>query len=200
LKNKIVVLASGSGTNFQSIIDSIQSGFIDAVITKLIVNREDIGAIDRAKKAGIPVDIISPVIFSESGEFERRLLASIREAKPDLIVLAGYLLKLPGLIIKSYEGQIINIHPSLLPAYGGKGFYGMNVHRAVISDRQNISGCTVHIVTEEFDEGPILSQSTVPVYESDTAEDLANRILQVEHQLFPKTIKQLLEAKENEHR
>lgn len=191
MKKRIVVLASGSGSNFQSIIDSIKSGFLDAEVTRLIVNRDHIGAIERATNEGIPVDIITqnPLI-----DFDKRLLKSLDNANPDLIVLAGFLVKLPHLVIDSYRGKIINIHPSLLPKYGGKGFYGMKVHNAVIADQQIISGCTIHLVTEEFDEGPILAQRTVPVHENDTAEELAKRVLSAEHQLLPETIKYILET------
>lgn len=191
MKKRIVVLASGSGSNFQSIIDSIKSGFLGAEVARLIVNRDNIGAIVRAQKEGIPVDIITqnPLI-----DFDKRLLKSLDNANPDLIVLAGFLVKLPHLVIDSYRGKIINIHPSLLPKYGGKGFYGMKVHNAVIADQQIISGCTIHLVTEEFDEGPILAQRTVPVHENDTAEELAKRVLLAEHQLLPETIKYLLET------
>jgi phosphoribosylglycinamide formyltransferase-1 len=200
LKNKIVVLASGSGTNFQSIIDSIESGYLDAEVTRLIVNKENIGAIERAKKFGIQVDVIPQKSIRSESDFDVRLLHSIKNSDPDLIVLAGFLIKIPEIVIKEFKGKIINIHPSLLPKYGGKGFYGMNVHRAVISDRQTTSGCTVHVVTEEFDEGPILAQRTVPVFENDTPEELAKRILKEEHQLLPKTIKYIFETKDNEHR
>lgn len=192
MKPRIVVLASGSGSNFQSIINSINASFIDAKIVRLIASRDGIGAIDRAIKADIPFKVINKKHFDTSERFESSLLQELVDAQPDLIVLAGYLVQVPVQVIKTFEGKIINIHPSLLPAYGGKGFYGSNVHTAVIQDRQKESGCTVHVVTEEYDKGPILAQSRVPVFEDDTPESLAARVLAKEHEVLPQTIKQLL--------
>lgn len=188
-----MVLASGSGTNFQSIIDSVQNGSLNAVITRLIASRNDIGAIEKAEKAGIPYEVIAPRYFQDHDDFADKLLKAIQSAEPDLIVLAGYLIKIPSAVIRTYPGKIINIHPALLPAYGGKGYYGLRVHKAVIADKMTESGCTVHFVTEEFDEGPILSQRTVPVYPDDTPEELAKRVLKEEHILLPQTIKSILE-------
>lgn len=192
MKPTLVVLASGSGSNFQSIIDAIRIGNIEAHIGALIANRDGIGAIKRADAAAIPSHILSPKSFPSEEAFSHALLHVLRDCNPDLIVLAGYLVKLPLEVIKAYPGKIINIHPSLLPLYGGKGFYGLNVHSAVIADRANESGCSIHIVTEEFDEGPVIAQRKVPVYPDDTPETLASRILEQEHQLLPETIQRLL--------
>lgn len=188
---KIAVLASGSGSNFQAIIDSIANGFLDAKICGLLTNKDGTGAIEKAKAAAVPYAVIKPSQYSPD-DFPHAILNQLLSWAPDLIVLAGYLVKLPSEIIQAYEGKIINIHPSLLPAYGGKGFYGMNVHEAVIRDKKRISGCTVHIVTEEFDEGPILAQKTVPVLPGDTPQTLAARVLKEEHTLLPETIKSLI--------
>lgn len=192
MKPTIVVLASGSGSNFQSVIDSIRHGTLNAHIGALITNKSDAGAIQRAKAAGIPALVMRPSDFSSYDAYETALLEEIQSVQPDLIVLAGYLLKLPGRVIAKFPLRIINIHPSLLPDYGGKGFYGHHVHRAVIADRRTVSGCTVHIVSEEFDEGPILSQRTVPVFPTDSPETLAKRVLEQEHQLLPQTIHLIL--------
>lgn len=192
MKPRIVVLASGSGSNFQSIINSINAGFIDATIVRLIASRDGIGAIERASTAGIPFTVINKRNFDSNDSFESSLLQELIEARPDLIVLAGYLVQIPVRVIRNFEGKIINIHPSLLPAYGGKGFYGSKVHAAVIQDKQKESGCTVHLVTEEYDEGPILAQSSVPVLDDDTPESLAARVLKKEHEILPQIIKQLL--------
>ncbi|WP_421775069.1 phosphoribosylglycinamide formyltransferase [Gracilimonas sp.] len=187
MKN-IVVFASGSGTNFQSIIDAVQRGELTARITGLITNKAGIGAIERAEKNGIASAVINPAELNSEKEFEEALLKHLKAWDADLIILAGYLKKIPSSVIKKYSNRILNIHPSLLPKYGGKGFYGSNVHKAVIGAGEMESGCTVHIVTEEFDEGPILAQTKVPVNENDTPEDLAKRILKEEHLLYPKTI------------
>lgn len=188
---KIAVLASGSGSNFQAIIDSIANGFIDAKICGLLSNKDGTGAIEKAKATGVPYAVIKPSEYSPD-DFPHAILNQLLSWAPDLIVLAGYLVKIPSEIIQAYEGKIINIHPSLLPAYGGKGFYGMYVHEAVIRDKKDESGCTVHMVTEEFDEGPILAQKTVPVLPDDTPQTLAARVLKEEHTLLPETIKSLI--------
>ena len=187
LKN-IVVFASGSGTNFQSIIDAVRRGELNARISGLITNKPGIGAIERGKKNDIPTKVINPHKLSSERGFEEALLRQLDTWDADLIVLAGYLKKIPASVIKKYSNRILNIHPSLLPKFGGKGFYGSNVHKAVLEAGETESGCTVHIVTEEFDEGPVLAQTKVPVHDNDTPEDLAKRILKEEHRLYPKTI------------
>lgn len=187
MKN-IVVFASGSGTNFQSIIDAVQRGELSARISGLIANKAGIGAIERAEKHDIPVTVINPEDPGSDEGFEKDLLKQLEAWNTDLIVLAGYLKKIPASVINRYSNRILNIHPSLLPKYGGKGFYGSNVHEAVLAAGETESGCTVHIVTEEFDEGPVLAQTKVPVLKGDTPEDLAKRILKEEHKLYPETI------------
>lgn len=187
-----MVLASGSGSNLQALIDATISGKLDANITGFIASKPGIGAISRAEKAGIPSCVINRTSFETENEFANSLLTAFRDLRADYIILAGYLIKIPVNVIQKWESRIINIHPSLLPDYGGKGFYGLNVHRAVIRDKQKLSGCTVHIVNEEFDKGPILAQSTVSVLENDTPESLAARVLEQEHILLPQTIQQLI--------
>lgn len=187
MKN-IVVFASGSGTNFQSIIDAVQRGDISAHISGLITNKPDIGAVERAKKNNIPVKVINPDDLTNGKEFGDELIKQLEGWNTDVIALAGYLKKIPLAVIRKYPNRILNIHPSLLPKYGGKGFYGSNVHRAVIQAGEKESGCTVHIVTEEFDEGPVLAQTKVPVHKNDSPKELAKRILKQEHRLYPETI------------
>lgn len=191
----IVVFASGSGTNFQAIIDAVNSGEIkNARIRGLISNNPDSKALERAKKHDIATKVIAPKNYESSTYYVQALENTLVDWKTDLIVLAGYLLKIPDPIINRYKGKIINIHPSLLPKYGGKGYYGIKVHQAVIDNNEKESGCTVHIVTEEYDQGPILAQRKVPVYESDTPETLAGRVLEQEHELLPKVISDLIES------
>ena len=187
----IVVFASGSGTNFQSIIDAAEQGRINGRIAGLITNKSDIKAVERARRHNIDHCKINPFDFEEPAAYCTSLLTTLDGWNTDLIVLAGYMIKIPAEMIEAYEGRIINIHPSLLPKYGGKGFYGMKVHRAVLKNREPESGCTVHIVTEKYDDGPILGQRTVPVYDSDDAETLAERVLEQEHKLFPEIIAKL---------
>lgn len=189
----IVVFASGSGTNFQSLINAVEAGQIEARIRGLITNNSEAGALHRAEKHKIDAEIISPSAFEDDRDYENHLLAQLKEWDTDLIVLAGYMRKIPKAVIDKYEGRIMNIHPSLLPKYGGKGFYGINVHKAVIENRESQSGCTVHLVTEQYDEGPILEQETVPVYPYDDAETLAKRVLEKEHKLLPRVVGELIE-------
>lgn len=187
----IVVFASGSGTNFQAIIDAVENGQIDGRIVGLVTNKEDIQAIDRAQKHNIDHKHISPSDFSSHPDYVTALLNQLADWNTQLIALAGYMIKIPSKVIDRYKNRIVNIHPSLLPKYGGKGFYGMNVHRAVINNGESKSGCTVHLVTEEYDQGPILGQRKVPVKKTDDPETLAQRILEEEHKLFPKVIAEL---------
>lgn len=187
----IVVFASGSGTNFQSIIDAVENGDIAGRICGLITNKKGIQAIQRAKKHGIDHRYLNPPDFSSYSNYVEALQNQLKKWDPQLIALAGYMIKIPPEVIEEYNGQIVNIHPSLLPKYGGKGFYGMNVHQAVIENGETESGCTVHIVTEEYDKGPILGQRKVPVKKSDDPQTLAKRILKEEHKLFPEVIAQL---------
>lgn len=187
----IVVFASGSGTNFQSIINAVEEGQIEGQIRGLVTNKKNIQAIERARRHHIDYATIDPAASRTPSAYTKKLLDLLAAWETDLIVLAGYLIKIPGEIIKKYKNRIINIHPSLLPKYGGKGFYGLNVHQAVIENKETESGCTVHIVTEEYDRGPILDQRKVPVYESDDPSTLAERILKEEHQLLPEVIAQL---------
>jgi len=183
---KIVVFASGSGTNFQAIIDAINNGYIEAEITGLITDRPGIGAIERAEANTIPVEIVPP--SSSTATIKQKL----ESFNPDLIVLAGYLQKIPPEVVDQYPRKIINIHPSLLPNYGGPGFYGDRVHKEVLKNREKESGCTVHFVTKEYDKGPIIAQRKVRVHPQDTPEDLAKRILKHEHQLLPNVVKQII--------
>ncbi|MDZ7715909.1 MAG: phosphoribosylglycinamide formyltransferase [Balneolaceae bacterium] len=189
----IVVFASGSGTNFQAIINAVNSGQINARIKGLISDNPDCKALERAKQNDIEIKVIQPKNFENTQSFGSALISTLQTWKTDLIVLAGYLKKIPVSVIHEYENRIINIHPALLPKFGGKGFYGSKVHQAVLDAGEKESGCTVHIVTEEYDKGPILDQQKVPVYESDDVETLAQRILQQEHYLLSKVIGELIE-------
>jgi formyltetrahydrofolate-dependent phosphoribosylglycinamide formyltransferase len=189
----IVVFASGSGTNFQSLIDAVEARTLThARISGLVTNNPNAGAIGRAKKHDIPVAVIRREAFPNDIEYERNLLEHLKALETDLIVLAGYLKKIPSSLLREYPNRVINIHPALLPKHGGKGFYGRRVHEAVIANNESVSGCTVHVVTEEYDQGPILGQRTVSVLPDDTPEELQKRVLEQEHQLLPEVIQQIL--------
>ena len=188
MKN-LVVFASGSGSNFQAIIDAIRENRIKAQISGLISNRENSGAEKRAATNNIPIAIIPD---QDPSSYYRLLDNQLTNWSPDLIVLAGYLKIIPAKIVNKYHNRIINIHPSLLPKYGGKGFYGLKVHEAVLESGDQVTGCTVHYVNERYDEGDIIEQSIVEVKNSDTPETLADRVLKTEHQLLPHVIQNLL--------
>ena len=187
--NKLVVLASGSGTNFQAILDAIQTGSISANVSGLITNNPEARAIQRAHSHDIPVKIIST---ADREAYENQLLKTLLSWNPDLIVLAGFLKKIPESVVDAFDQKIINIHPALLPKFGGKGFYGARVHQAVIKAGEKESGCTVHYVNQHYDDGDIIEQVTVPVSSDDDAESLAKKVLQEEHKLLPRIINQLL--------
>lgn len=193
MKN-IVVFASGSGSNFQSIIDASHNGDLNANIAGLICNKNGIHALERASKHGIPSIIISEKNFTSHDAYCAVLLKHLQLWKADLLVLAGFLQKIHREIINAFPDRILNIHPALLPKFGGKGFYGSTVHQAVIDAKEKQSGCTVHLVNEEYDKGRILAQSIVPVFQSDTASELAKRVLAEEHKLYPKVIQHYLET------
>lgn len=187
---KLVVLASGSGSNFQSIINSIEDGTITgAAIAGLIAGRPGIKAIQRAEKHNIPVHILQT---DTARNLEKDLLEVLGRWKPDLIILAGFLKKIPSSVIRKYQGRIINIHPSLLPKYGGRGLYGSRVHQAVLDSGEQVTGCSVHYVNDQYDAGTVIDQVSVPVLPGDDAESLAARVLKEEHKLLPEVIQKLL--------
>lgn len=190
-----MVFASGSGSNFQAILNAIDAGKLQAVVTGLVVSNPKAGAIQRASSKRIPVYIHDQKGFKSEVFATEHLIQNVSNFGADLIVLAGYLKKIPSKFIELYRNRILNIHPSLLPKYGGLGFYGIKVHEAVLANGEVESGCTIHLVTDEYDEGPILAQKKVAVYITDSPEDLAARVLQQEHELFPTIIQEYLYKK-----
>ena len=184
--NKIVIFASGSGTNAENIIKYFadkDSGTVVAVFT----NNPNAKVIDRAKKYQVPTEI-----FSRAELIEGKILQKIKNFEPDWIILAGFLLKLPQSIINAYPDKIINIHPALLPKYGGKGMYGARVHEAVIAAKEKESGISIHWVNEHYDEGAIIFQAKCSIDANDTADTLANKIHALEHAHFAPTIEKFL--------
>ena len=186
----IAVLVSGGGTNLQAIIDRIADGTVkNAKIAAVISNNPDAFALKRAEKAGIPAFCISPADFSSREEFHQALLKELLASGADLIVLAGYLVVVPPKIIRAYPNRIINIHPSLIPSFCGKGYYGLHVHEAALARGVKVSGATVHFVDEGTDTGPIILQKAVAVEEGDTPETLQKRIMQqAEWKILPQAI------------
>ena len=182
------VMASGGGSNFKALLEKVQDGSLRAKCAFLFVNNGDCGAVQIAKEFGVPTFHISGKTHPEQLEYEEALLGVLSNHPVDLLLLAGYMKKIPDSLIQALPERILNIHPALLPKYGGKGFWGMNVHRAVIENHEKQSGPTVHLVTSEIDKGRILAQTPVPVLEGDSPEELAARILQQEHRLYWKTV------------
>lgn len=191
---RIAVFASGGGTDFQSVIDeNMKERFCE--ISLLVASKEGIGAIDRAKKYGIDSAVFSKNDYPDLETLYGKLTDLLLSRKIDYIVLAGWLKIIPESFIKTFSDRIINIHPSLIPAFCGAGFYGLKVHRAVIEYGAKVSGCTVHFVNEIPDGGAIIAQVAVKVEEGDTAEILQSRILEEEHKLLPYCVKKLCEGK-----
>lgn len=176
---RIGVLISGSGTNLQAVIDACDTGEIAGEVGVVISTHPEAYGLERAKKHDIPSFFIKN---------DEDVLSLLREHNIDLVVLAGYLRKITREVIDAYPGCILNIHPSLIPAFSGAGFYGMSVHEAALERGVKVSGATVHEVTEGLDEGPILYQETVPVYKEDKPEDLQQRILEVEHRILVQAV------------
>ena len=182
---RVVVLVSGGGTNLQAIIDAIEAGRItNAQIVAVISNNPGVKSLERAKKAGIPSFCISPKSFADRELFHEALLAKIDEFGPDLVVLAGFLVRIPEAMVHKYSNRIVNIHPSLIPSFCGVGYYGLKVHEKVLERGVKVTGATVHFVNEGMDEGPIIAQKAVYVEQSDTPEILE----QAEWQLLPAAI------------
>ena len=189
-KKKIAVLVSGSGSNLQSIIDNVENGNLNCEITYVIADRECYG-LQRAEKYGIETLLLDRKIIDNKLANEI-IDSTLERCKTDYIVLAGYLSILTEKFIKKWDKRVINIHPSLLPKFGGKGMYGIKVHEAVIKAGEKESGCTVHFVTNEIDAGEIIANVKVPVLEDDTPETLQQRVLEQEHKLLIKGIKKIL--------
>lgn len=188
-KINLAVLASGSGSNLGAIINAVNSNTIkNADISLVISNKESAYALTRAKEAGIPSVYVKRSHFASDEDYDLHLLEILKNHNIDLVLLAGYLRIITIPFLKAYEDRILNIHPSLLPDFGGKGMYGIKVHQSVIGAQKDKSGCTVHIVTEEVDGGRILAQACVDVLQGDTPETLATKVLVQEHKLYPKAI------------
>ncbi len=181
---QIGVLASGGGTNLQAIIDYLKARgeSTNARIAVVAANRENAGALLRARAASIPTEVFNA---ADDGASLHDLL---RRHSVDLIVLAGYMKKIPPSVIVDYHGRVVNIHPGLLPEFGGPGMYGARVHAAVLAAGARTTGVTVHFVDDEYDHGPTIAQWRIPVRDGDTPESLAARVLEVEHQVYPRIV------------
>jgi phosphoribosylglycinamide formyltransferase-1 len=192
----IAVFGSGRGSNFQAILSAINAGRIPRTHVRLVVsNNSSAGILDIARKHALLAVHLSQKQFPDERAFANALLSLLRKQGVNLIVLAGYMKRLPARLVDAYRNRIVNIHPALLPKYGGQGMYGMHVHEAVIASGDQVSGVTVHLVDEEYDHGQILLRRTVPVLQGDTPQTLAARVLPVEHELYPEAIRMIAEGK-----
>jgi phosphoribosylglycinamide formyltransferase-1 len=190
---RIAVLCSGGGSNLQALIDRASSGDLPARIAWVVSNNGAAQALERARKAGIAAFHVSARTEGSPEAADERLLALVREHRIDVLVLAGYMKALPSGILAELPGRVVNIHPSLLPAFGGRGMYGSHVHEAVIARGARWTGVTIHLVTENYDEGPILRQRIVAVQPGDTPESLGSRVLAIEHDTLWREVRSLLE-------
>ncbi len=195
LQLKIGVLISGSGTNLQSLIDNTEKGFINAEISVVISDRENAYGLERARQHDIDAVCLNRKKYNSLENYNDAIIEELRSHGVDLVVLAGYLKILSPEFIKSYRNKIINIHPSLIPSFSGKGYYGLKVHEAVISYGVKVSGATVHFVDEDADTGPVILQKTVEVEYNDTPESLQQRVLKIEHEILPLAVKYFCEGR-----
>lgn len=188
----IAFLASHGGSNMQAVIDACKAGRLDARPVAVICNNAGAPALDRAAREGIPAyHLCAGRRCPDEAALDREILATLRRHAADLIVLAGYMKKIGPAVLAAYRGRIVNIHPALLPKFGGKGMYGRHVHAAVLAAGERETGVTVHLIDENYDTGPILAQATVPVRPDDTVDALAARVLEREHVILSETLQRI---------
>jgi len=194
-KKRLAVFASGRGSNFQVINDHIKNGFIPAEIGLLITHKTDAGAIEIASQNNIKVRIFVPKEFDDSISYNDAILQALQSEEIDFIILAGYLKMIGPQIVSAYANRIMNIHPALLPSFGGKGMYGHHVHDAVFNHGVKISGATVHLVNDEYDAGPIVMQKCISIAGLSSPAEIAGAVLRIEHEIYPQAVKLLVEEK-----
>lgn len=191
---KLGFLASGRGTNMQAIIDACKSGKLKAKPVVVISNNGKAAALDRAEKEHIPAFHIGVDTFPDNEQRDQLIADSLKKHDVDLVILAGYMKMVGPKVLASYPGKIINIHPALLPKYGGHGMYGKFIHEKILADGETETGITIHLVDDQYDTGAILAQRKVAIMPGDTAETLAARVLKVEHTFFVETVGQIIEG------
>lgn len=191
----IGVLVSGNGTNLQALIDAVEKGKIKGTVSVVLSSREDAYALKRARNHGIEAVFLDPEKYPDRDTYCKALARELKRRQVGLVCLAGFMYILSPYFISQFKYRIINIHPALLPSFGGKGMYGYHVHEAVINSGESVSGCTVHFVDEGCDTGPIILQSMVSVLSDDTPEKLAQRVLTEEHRIYPEVVRLFSEGK-----
>lgn len=192
---QVAVFASGRGSNFRHIVEKIRTDSVQARVALLITNNPDAGALKIARDYGIPARIFPPVDFPNSNSYNDSILEVLVAKRIEYIVLAGYMRLVGSQIVNKYENRIINIHPALLPAFGGKGMYGHHVHEAVFESGVKFSGATVHIVDTKYDNGPIVLQDVVSIADVKNADEIAEKVLDIEHRIFPEALRLLVEQR-----
>lgn len=192
---RLAAFASGGGSNVQAILDAIAAETLNADVALVVTDRPGIGVLDRAARHGVPSVVLRPTEFAGQEEFGEALLEALDAHGVDFVALAGYLKHVPAAVVRAFRHRMLNVHPSLLPAFGGPGFYGRRVHEAALAYGVRWSGATVHLVDEEYDTGPIVLQEPVPVRADDTPETLAARVLAVEHRLYPAALRLFAEGR-----
>ena len=185
-------LASHNGTNMQAVINACRSGRLSAVPVVVISNNKDSGALERARNEKIPWFHLSANTHPDPADLDREIVDVLLQHDVNLVILAGYMKKIGPVTLATFPGRIINIHPGLLPEYGGQGMYGRRVHEAVIASGNKVTGVTVHVVDPVYDNGPVLAQTKIPVKPGDTADSLAERVLAVEHEFYVDTISRII--------
>jgi len=191
---KLAVFVSGRGSNLSAIVSEINSGNLKAKISAVISNKENCGGIELANSENIPCYIISQISEGKYATY-KQLLQILVEQNIDLIVLAGFLKKIPEEFIRGFKNRIINIHPALLPSFGGKGMYGLNVHKAVFNSSAKVTGATIHFVDEIYDNGKIIDQQCVDISDVKSPEEIAEKVLKIEHKLLPKIVQKFVMKK-----
>lgn len=194
MRKRIAVLISGGGTNLQSIIDACDNNALDAEIVAVISNKKNAFGLIRAENSNIETVYIGKKNYPDFEERSQTLIRTLEDLKVDLIVLAGYLEILHEDLFKKFGGMILNVHPSLIPKYAGKGFYGMKVHEAVIENKEKFSGATVHFVDQEVDTGQIVMQEAIRINEHETPESLQKRVLEIEHRILVSSIDKFIKG------
>jgi phosphoribosylglycinamide formyltransferase-1 len=192
---RIAVFASGRGSNFLAILNKIHSGYISGKIALCVTNNPEAGVIKIAQENNIPVCIINPKEFADTNKYNDAILSELEKQGIEFIILAGYLKLIGAQIVERFSNRIINIHPALLPSFGGKGMYGHHVHEAVYKRGVKLSGATVHLVNAEFDAGPIVLQKCVDISMARSPGEIAAQVLEIEHNIFPEAVKLLVENK-----
>lgn len=190
---RIAFLLSGSGTTLENLLRHIDMGTVPGRVVVVLSDRPGVRGLDRARTRGIPALVVERRAYRDRAAFDAAVEAALRPHAPDLVVMGGFLSlwRLPS----DWKGRVVNVHPSLLPAFGGKGCYGDRVHQAVLDAGVKVTGCTVHLVDDEYDQGPIIAQAAVVVEDTDTAETLAHRVQEAERRLFPACIRLFAEGR-----